>query len=242
MTLRFEHRDTDVDARLVDRVWRTRSDAEETMTSAARTCWHLILARSEGRLAAGLRGPETRATTAPVPPGTEFLGVRFAFGAVLRPHPAASIVDGYLPLPVTESGRLVIGGESWEAPTFDNVEHLVRRLRDAGLLVRSPLGDGPRVAGRPGAGPTERTRQRRHRAVTGLSRATVRQIDRANAAATMLRDGADWRGAVETLGYFDQAHLAHALRRYVGRTAGELRAGRFAAMSFLYKTHPGPGS
>lgn len=97
MALRFEHRDTEIDVSLVDRVWRTRSDAEETMTSAARTCWHLILSRAQGRLLASLRGPETRATTAPVPPGTEFLGVRFAFGAVLRPHPAATIVDGYVP-------------------------------------------------------------------------------------------------------------------------------------------------
>ena len=58
----------------------------------------------------------------------------------------------------------------------------------------------------------------------------------------MLRDGRDWRTVVETLGYFDQAHLAHALRRYVGRTAGELQAGGGSGMSFLYKTHPGPGS
>ena len=68
------------------------------------------------------------------------------------------------------------------------------------------------------------------------------QIDRANAAATMLRDGLDWRTVVATLGYFDQAHLAHALRRYVGHTARELRTGNDAAMSFLYKTSPEPGS
>jgi len=70
----------------------------------------------------------------------------------------------------------------------------------------------------------------------------VTQIDRANAAATMLRDGLDWRTVVATLGYFDQAHLAHALRRYVGHTARELRTGNDAAMSFLYKTSPEPGS
>ncbi|MEH1166896.1 hypothetical protein V6V47_16070 [Micromonospora sp. CPCC 205539] len=84
--------------------------------------------------------------------------------------------------------------------------------------------------------------QRRYRAIIGVSRAAVRQIDRANAAATMLRDGRDWRTVADTLGYFDQAHLAHTLRRYVGCTAGELQAGHSAAMSFLYKTHSGPGS
>src|SRR5437764_858755 len=163
MALRFEHRDTEIDASIVDRVWRTRSDAEDTMTSAARTCRQLILSRTQGRLLAGLRGPETRATTAPVPPDAEFLGVRFALGTVLRPHPAASIVDGYVPFPVTDSGRIVIGGEDWEAPTYENVEHFVRRLQDAGLLLRSRLGDEEHVAERPEAGPTERTRQRRYR-------------------------------------------------------------------------------
>ncbi|MFG2078188.1 helix-turn-helix domain-containing protein [Nonomuraea maritima] len=240
MVLRFEHRDTEIGARVVDRVWRTHSDDEDTMTSAARTCWHLILSRTRGRLLAGLRGPETRATVAPVPADTEFIGVRFALGTVLLPHPAGAFVNGDVSFPVTDSGRMVIGGDEWEVPTYENVEHFVRRLQDAGLLVRSRLGDGERE--HPGADPTARTLQRRYRAATGLSRTAVTQIDRANAAATMLRDGHDWHAVVARLGYFDQAHLAHALRRYVGRTARELRSGDPAAMSFLYKTRPGPGS
>lgn len=243
MALRFEHRGTEIDVSIVDRVWRTSSGADDTMTSAARTCSHLILSRTQGCLLASLRGPETRATSAPVPPYTEFLGVRFTLGTVLRPHPAASIIDGSVPFPVTDSGRVVIGGEDREAPTYENVECFIRRLLDAGLLVRSRLGDEEDVAGHPEAAPTLRTLQRRYCAITGLSQTAVTQIDRANAAATMLRDGHDWRAVVEALGYFDQAHLAHALRRYVGRTARELReGGDHAAMSFLYKTHPGPGS
>ncbi|MFI5924488.1 helix-turn-helix domain-containing protein [Micromonospora sp. NPDC051543] len=87
-----------------------------------------------------------------------------------------------------------------------------------------------------------RTHQRQHRAVTGLSQTAVAQIDRANAAATMLRGGLDWRTVVDALGYFDQAHLAHALRRFVGHTARGLRSGDEPTMSFLYKTDPRPGS
>lgn len=90
MALRFEHRDTEIDVSLVDRVWRTRSDAEETMTSAARTCWHLILSRAQGRLLASLRGPETRATTAPVrrAPSSSGSGSHSArfFGRILQPR------------------------------------------------------------------------------------------------------------------------------------------------------------
>lgn len=240
--MRFDHRDTETDASIVDRVWRTSSDVEETMTSAARTCSQLILTRMQGHLFASLRGPETRATTAPVPPNAEFLGIRLTLGTVLRPHPAASIVDGYVPFPVTDSGRIVIGGEDWEAPTYENAEQFVRRLRHAGLLVRSRLRVEEHLAGHPEGHPSQRTLQRQYRAVTGLSQTAVTQIDRVNAAATMLRDGLDWRVVVEALGYFDQAHLAHALRRYVGRTARGLRAGDEASMSFLYKIGPRPGS
>ena len=139
---------------------------------------------------------------------------------------------------MTDSGRIVIGGEEWEEPTYDNAEHFVRRLQGAGLLVRSSLCE----AGHHRDDRSRRTLQRRYLAATGLSHTAVTQIDRANAAATMLRDGLDWRPVVATLGYFDQAHLAHALRRYVGHTGRELRADAGTAMSFLYKTSPEPGS
>ncbi|WP_422740351.1 AraC family transcriptional regulator [Micromonospora sp. WMMD729] len=237
MALRFEHRATDADAGIVDRVWRTSSDAEKTMTSVARTCCHLIVTRTPGQLLVTLRGPETRATTAPVPPDAEFLGIRLTLGAVLRPHPATSIVDSDVSFPVTRSGRVIIGGADWETPTYENVEQFVRRLRDAGLVVPSRLA-GPE----PDRHLSTRTRERHHRAVTGLTQTAVTQIDRANAAATMLRDGLDWRAVVDTLGYFDQAHLAHALRRFVGHTARGLGTGDDPTMSFLYKTDPRPGS
>ncbi|MBM7489451.1 hypothetical protein JOD64_000673 [Micromonospora luteifusca] len=240
--MRFEHRDAETDASIVSHVWRTRSEAEDTMTSAARTCCQLIFTRMQGYLLASLRGPETSATIAPVPPDAEFLGIRLTLGTVLRPHPAASIVDGFAPFPVTGSGRVVIGGEDWEAPTYENVEQFVRRLRDAGLLVRSRLKVEGHFAGHPEGHPSKRTLQRQYRAITGLSQTAVTQIDRVNAAATMLRDGRDWHTVVEALGYFDQAHLAHALRRYVGRTARGLQAGDDAKLSFLYKNCPWPGS
>ncbi|MGW5557962.1 helix-turn-helix domain-containing protein [Micromonospora sp. NPDC003944] len=240
--MRFEHRDTETDASIVDRVWRTSSDAEDTMTSAARTCCQLILTRRQGRLLVSLRGPETRATTATVPSDAEFLGIRLTLGTVLRPYPASSIVDGYVPLPVTDSGRVVVGSEDWEAPTYENVEQFVRRLSDAGLLARSALRVDEQPAGHPEGHPSRRTLQRRYRAVTGLSHTAVTQIDRVNTAATMLREGLGWPAVVEALGYFDQAHLAHALRRYVGRTARGLQGGDDAAMSFLYKICPRPGS
>lgn len=105
--MRFEHRDPE-SSDLADQVWRTSSDAPGTMTSAARTCCQLVVTRFRGRVLAALRGPETGATTAPVPPEAEFLGIRLALGTVLRPYPATGLVDGHVAFPVTEprGGRI----------------------------------------------------------------------------------------------------------------------------------------
>ncbi|MFI6366249.1 helix-turn-helix domain-containing protein [Nocardia sp. NPDC050630] len=70
----------------------------------------------------------------------------------------------------------------------------------------------------------ERTLERRFRAVTGLTQGAVRQIGRARTAALLLTSGEAPGEVVNKLGYYDEPHLARALRRYVGRTARQLRA------------------
>jgi AraC-like DNA-binding protein len=72
---------------------------------------------------------------------------------------------------------------------------------------------------------SERTLERRFRAATGLTHGAVRQIERARIAALLLTSGEAPGDVVDKLGYYDEPHLARALRRYVGRTAGQLRAG-----------------
>jgi len=96
-------------------------------------------------------------------------------------------------------------------------------------VVRDPLvaevrrGDTPAVS--------ERTVERRFRAATGLTRGAVRQIERARAAATLLATGLPVADVVSRLEYFDAPHLAHALHRYVGRTARQLREGTGGAIA-----------
>ncbi|GAC57580.1 putative AraC family transcriptional regulator [Gordonia hirsuta DSM 44140 = NBRC 16056] len=68
-----------------------------------------------------------------------------------------------------------------------------------------------------------RTVERRFRSATGLSRGAIDQIVRARTAAGLLTAGDSAAAVVAALGYYDEPHLARALRRYVGRTAGRLR-------------------
>jgi hypothetical protein len=193
------------------------------MTSVAGTRWSLVFWEQAGRTFAAVTGPETRTSTAPVPEGATFTGIDFAVGTSLRAVPTCDLVDGGIELPDTTRRTFRLDGTRWEMPGPDDAEALVDGLVRAGAVVRDPLvaevlrGHLPDVSGR--------TVERRFRAATGLTRGAIRQIERARTAAELLAGGDLTADVVSKLDYFDEPHLARALRSYVGRTVGQLREG-----------------
>ncbi|MET9155560.1 helix-turn-helix domain-containing protein [Streptomyces griseoflavus] len=227
MGLQFETRLSD--SPWVDTVWTCTSEQVTAMTSVAGVRWGLVFWERDGRAHAAVTGPETRAGTAPVPEGAIFTGIDFAVGTHLRTVPAPALTDGGIVLPDTSRRTFRLDDARWPTPGPDDAECLVERLVQAGVVVRDPLvaevlrGHRPAVSGR--------TVERRFRAATGLTRGGIRQIERARTAAELLAAGAPATDVAAGLGYFDEPHLARALRRYVGRTAGQLRDGTGGALS-----------
>ncbi|AZM45746.1 AraC family transcriptional regulator [Streptomyces sp. WAC 06738] len=227
MELRFETRRSD--SPWVDTVWSCTSEQVTAMTSVAGVHWGLVFWRQDGRAYAGVTGPETRTGTAPVPEGAEFTGIEFALGTSLRALPTPALVDGGVELPDTTRRTFRLDGARWETPRADDAEALVGRLVRAGIVVRDPLVAEVLRGHRPAV--SERTVERRFRAATGLTRGAVRQIARARTAAELLALGAPAASVVAKLDYFDEPHLARALRSYVGRTARQLREGAGGAIA-----------
>ncbi|SNY72026.1 Helix-turn-helix domain-containing protein [Paractinoplanes atraurantiacus] len=198
------------------------------MTAVAGVRWGLVFWEQDGRAYASVTGPETRTSTAPVPEGATFTGIEFAVGTSLRVLPTPELVDAGVELPDTGRRTFRLDGVRWETPGVDDAEALVARLVRAGTVVRDPLvagvlrGDRPDVSGR--------TVERRFRAATGLTRGAVRQIERARTAAELLAGGGTAGDVVAKLDYFDEPHLARALRLYVGRTVKQLREGAGGAI------------
>lgn len=219
MQLRFQTRASD--SPWISTVWTCTSDGVTEMTSVAAVSWGLVFFERDGKAYASVTGPETRAGTAPVPEGARFFGIEFAVGTSLRAVPTPALVDGGLELPDTTRRGFRLDGARWETPGPDDAEALVARLVRAGAVVRDPVVADVLRGHRPACSP--RTVERRFREATGLTRGAVRQIGRAREAATRLAAGVPVGDVVTGLGYFDAPHLAHALRRYVGRTAGQLR-------------------
>ncbi len=221
MGLRFETRRSD--SPWIDTVWTCTSEQVTAMTSVAGVRWGLVFWEQAGQPYAGITGPETRTGTAPVPAGATFTGIEFAVGTSLRAVPTPALVDRGIGLPDTTRRTFRLDGARWETPGADDAEALVERLVRAEIVDRDPLvadllrGHRPAVSGR--------TVERRFRAATGLTRGAVRQIERARTAAELLAAGDPAADVVAKLDYFDEPHLARALRCYVGRTVRQLREG-----------------
>lgn len=217
------------DSPWIDSVWTCRSEQVKAMTSVATETWGLVFWEQAGRRHAAVTGPESRCGNAPVPEGAGFVGIQFAVGTSLRAIAAPALVDGGIVLPDVTRRSFQLDGARWETPGPDDAEALVDRLIRHGVVVRDPLlaealrGDRPAV--------TDRTLERRFRAATGLTRGAVRQIGRARTAAERLASGESVGDVVGGLGYYDEPHLARALRRYVGRTARQLREGLGGAIA-----------
>jgi AraC-like DNA-binding protein len=233
MSLSFEERPSDVP--LVDTVWRTQSGRASAFTSVAVSRWEMVVTRQKGRTTFTVRGPETKATRAPIPSDAEFFGVVFAHGAFMPELPPDELVDGAINLPPASSRSFWLHGRAWPFPTFDNADTFIQRLVREGLLVHDRVV-ADALRGRP-TRLSPRTVRRRVLRATGLTPGAIRQIDRARQATALLQRGIAIADAAEETAYFDQPHLTRALSRFVGHTPAEIaRRDGVAEMSLSYKT------
>ena len=214
----FEHRAPETP--FVEVIWRTRSVPTEYFRSVAVPHWEIVVTRQRGEMALSVRGPETRASIARIPQHAEFLGITFRHGAFMPRLPSEQLVDGGVTLPRAGRSSFWLDGSAWQIPDFETADVFVDRLVRAGLLVRDPMVECA-LTGQPLA-LSPRSIQRRVRRATGLTRAAIRGIARADEAAELLSGGRSINDVVALLEFADQAHLTRALRRMLGETPAQL--------------------
>lgn len=221
-------------SRLIEGTWQTESVPEETFVSTAVCHWEMVVTRQPGSVTLTVRGPETRATRAPIPQDAEFFGITFSLGTFMPALPPGRLVDGATNLPVASRSGFVLDGDAWELPGPDDADVFVDRLARAGLLVHDPVA----AAALHGdvAGLSTRTLERRVARATGLTRRAIRQIERAGQAVELLTRGVPPADVAQRCGYADQPHLTRSLRRFVGQTPARIAAPPGEAVSFPFKT------
>jgi AraC-like DNA-binding protein len=220
MTFLFEDRASD--SSFVKTIWRAQSEDAGSFISIAATHWEMVVTRYGGKTTFTVRGPETKATPLHYQrTGVEWLGIRFKLGTFLPHLPPGHLLDRRdVNLPQATSQSFWLHDSAWEFPTFDNADTFVERLVREGLLVRDPIVEAV-LQGQPQE-LSVRAVQYRFLQATGLTHRTVQQIERAQHAITLLRQGASIPDTIYQAGYFDQPHLTRALKRFTGQTPAQI--------------------
>ena len=208
-------------APFVDMIWQSHSVDDSAFTSTASANWELVFTTYAGTTTVTARGPETKASRAEAPAGAFFFGITFKLGAFVPDLQLKLLCDRQdATLPAASSSTFWLHGTRWERPTAANADVFLAKLIRQGSLVRDPLV----VAALQGRTPdlSQRAMQYRFVQATGLTHSTIRQIERARHAVALLEQGMPIADAACDLGYFDQAHLTNALRRFAGATPGHI--------------------
>ena len=204
----------------VETIYQARSIGGGSFMSAATTQWEMVITKQAGKIILSLRGPETKASPAPIPEDAEFLGLIFRHGTFMPQLPRNKLVDHEIHLPETAKNSFQLFGDTWEFPNPENVDVFVKRLIRNDLLVHD------QVVGDVLCGKTQnislRSVQRRFIQVTGLTYKTIQQIERARQALLLLQNGIPILETTHQAGYFDQAHLTNSLRRFYGQTPAQI--------------------
>jgi AraC-like DNA-binding protein len=207
---------------MIEQTWQTRSEAGESFISVAVSHWEIVVTRQRGKARLTMRGPETKATTSPIPADAEFFGIQFSLGTFMPGLPPGQLVDGSLTLPPATRTSFWLDGAGWELPGPDTADVFVDRLVRAGLLVHDPVVSAALAGDVKGL--SRRSVERRVSRATGLTRGTISRIRRAERAVELLCRGVPPLDVAGQAGYADQPHLTRSLTRFAGRTPSQIAA------------------
>jgi hypothetical protein len=204
---------------LISTIWQTESVPAESFISVAVSHWEMVVTRQGSATWLTVRGPETKATLAPIPQDAEFFGIQFSLGTFMPSLPLRQLVDRSWRSPMSHRS-FWLDGSTWELPDANNADVFVDRLARAGVLVHDPVAAAA-VHGDVGA-LSARSVERRVARATGLTRGTIGQIGRAERAVALLRRGVPAGEVPHLAGYADQPHLSRSLQRFVGQTPAQV--------------------
>lgn len=218
MSFLFDTRSSD--SPFVEKIWRTQGSRGGSFISTAASNWEMVVTKQQGRITFSIRGPETKASTAPFPEDAEFLGIIFKQGSYMPHIPKRDLVNDAVHLVGTSGSSFWLQGGTWEFPNFENADTFVKRLISKEMLVQDSVVDDV-LRGRT-QDLSLRSVQRRFLYATGLTYKAIQQIERARHALALLQSGIPIPETAYQAGYFDQPHLTRSLKLFAGQTPAEV--------------------
>ena len=218
MSISYEERPSD--SPYVETIMHGRTLSDGSPLRPAECHWHMVFVRKDGEARVVFVGPWTTAGFAHYAAGAEILWVKFTLGTFMPHLPARNFLDAETILPEASSRSFWLKGSAWRFPGHENAETFVERLVRNDVLVRDPLVEAV-LRGQPQELSARAVRHRFLR-VTGLTQSRIRQVERAQRAAALLRQGTPIFDTVYEVGYFDQPHMTRSLKQWVGHTPARI--------------------
>ncbi|HEX8763331.1 MAG TPA: helix-turn-helix domain-containing protein [Candidatus Saccharimonadales bacterium] len=162
-----------------------------------------------------LQGP----VKVPVVAGQQQLIISFHAGSYIAKVPRSK--RGVHFLLVQNNQTFQLADRTFPIPTFDTVEDFTKALIESNILVQDRVVTQAAHSQKPNA--STRTVQRQFRHVTGMTPHYYAQAVRARQAFFLLQRGEPAITVAHELGYTDQFHMTHALKRFVGKTPREIK-------------------
>jgi AraC-like DNA-binding protein len=218
MSLVYETRSCD--SPFVETMTQGHTVREGSAIRPAESHWHIVLVKHQGQTKSIIVGPWTTAGVASWGEGAEILWLKFKLGTFMPHLPAKKFLDVETTLPEASSHSFWLKGSAWQVPDFDHVDVFIDRLVREELLVRDPVVNA--VLQNEARDFPPRTVRHRFLQATGLNKNHIQQIERAERAAALLRQGVLIADVVYQSGYADQPHLTRSLKQFVGYTPAQL--------------------
>lgn len=218
MSLVYEERLSD--SPYVESVTRGRTLSEGSAIRPAESHWHMVFVRHPGGVLPLVVGPLTTAGVATWGEGGEILWIKFKLGVFMPQLPVKTFLNAETRLPEATAQSFWMKGSAWQIPDFENADAFADKLARGSALEHDPVVKA--VLQGQAHDKADRTVRQRFLHATGFTQNHIYQLERAQRAMALLRQGKSILDTVEEAGYFDQPHLTRALKRWVGHTPAQL--------------------
>lgn len=218
MSLIYEERLSD--SPYIEKITRGQTIGDGSPIRPAEIHWHMVFVRQHGNARLLVVGPLTTAGVTSWTAGAELLWIKFKLGAFMPHLSPREFLDVETILPGAASDAFWLKGSAWQFPDYENVETFINRLVRQEVLVFDPVV-GAALKEQP-QDIAPRTLRHRFLRATGLAQSHIRQFERAQQAAALLRQGVSILDTVYEAGYFDQPHLTRSLKLWLGYTPAQI--------------------
>ena len=218
MSLFYEERPSD--SPYIESITRGQTLCADSVIRPAESRWHMVIVRQQDATRLLIVGPWTTAGVTSYTAGAELLWIRFSLGTFMPHVGTRQFLDVETILPRAAAQSFWLKQAAWQFPSYENVETFVSRLVREDVLVRDPVITAA-IEQQPHDLASRTVRDRFLRA-TGQTHSHIRQLERAQMAAALLRQGVSIPDTMYEAGYFDQPHLTRSLKRFVGYTPAQI--------------------